>query len=100
MSAAANERFPLTDIIAAAVKEAIDKRIPSLAAIGLSPRRYGLPHVAALIYGYTETAIVKKMDHGVWVLGKEYVKAPDGKRFVDFEGVDRWIESGRPGDIE
>lgn len=66
--------------------------------IGVCPVRYVLPRLAALVTGYTEDAIEKKMDRGVWRVGKEYVKAPDGRRLVDLEGYERWVESGRPGD--
>jgi hypothetical protein len=54
MSAAANDPLPtLEAIIAAAVKEAIDRRMPTLAAVGLVPPRYVLPPIAALLTGYT-----------------------------------------------
>ena len=97
---AANEPSTLEQLILDAVKEALDKRIPTLAAIGLNPRRYVHPSVAALLTGYTEKAIQQKIDAGVWREGHEWKKAPDGRRLVDLEGYDRWVEGGRPGDSE
>lgn len=86
----------LEQLIAAAVTDAIAKRLPTLAAVGLSPRRYALAPVAALIYGYTEGAVNKKMDSGTWRRGHEWILAPDGRRFVDFDAVDLWIQHGKP----
>lgn len=97
---AANEPTALELVIAAAVKEALDKRLPSLAAIGLVPPRYVMPKVAEILTGYTEKAINQKIDNGVWREGKEWRRAPDGKRFVDMRGYEAWIEGGRPGDDE
>lgn len=95
---AANEASPLEQLILDAVKEALDKRIPTLASVGLNPRRYVHPSIAWLVTGYTEKAIQQKIDAGVWREGREWIKAPDGRRLVDLEGYDRWVESGRPGD--
>lgn len=98
MSAAANDPLPLAEVIAQAVKEAIDKRIPTLAAVGLSPPRYVHLHVASVLTGYTEKAIQQKIDGGVWREGHEWRKAPDGRRLVDMQGYERWVEGGRPGE--
>lgn len=100
MAAAANDPLSLHELIASAVKEALDKRMPPLAALGLVPPRFVLVHVAALVLGYTEKAINQKIDGGVWREGHEWRRAPDGKRFVDLRGVERWVDHGRPGDAE
>lgn len=98
MSAAANDALPLEAVIAAAVKEALDKRLPTLAAMGLVPPRFVMPHVAAMLTGYTEKAIQQKIDAGVWREGREWKKAPDGKRLVDMQGYERWVQGGRQGE--
>ena len=99
MSAAANDDLrPIADVIARAVKDAINERIPTLAAVGLNPRRYVHLHVAALVTGYTEKAMQQKIDSGVWREGHEWKKAPDGRRLIDLEGYDRWVEGGRAGE--
>lgn len=43
--------------------------------------------------GYTASAIRQKMSAGVWVEGREYVRAPDNRVLVDLEGYERWVES-------
>lgn len=99
MSAAANDDLtPLADVIAKAVKEAINERIPTLAAVGLNPRRYVHLHVASVVTGYTVRAMELKIEAGVWREGHEYRKAPDGRRLIDLEGYDRWVEGGRAGE--
>jgi hypothetical protein len=99
VSAAANEPgSALESIIAAAVREALDRRLPTLAALGLVPPRFVLPAVASLITGYTEKAIQQKIDSGVWREGHEWKRAPDGKRHVDMQGYERWVQGGRQGE--
>jgi hypothetical protein len=88
----------LEETIAAAVKEAIDKRMPPLAAVGLVPPRYVQLRVAELLTGYSEKALASKIDDGVWTEGKEWRRAPDGRRLVDLRGFEAWVESGRPGE--
>jgi len=97
MSAAANDDFSLHALIAAAVKEALDKRMPTLAAVGLVPPRYVQLSVASLVTGYSEKAMQNKIDEGVWIEGKEWHRAPDGRRLVDLHGYERWVEGGRSG---
>lgn len=45
--------------------------------------------------GYSETAVERKIERGQWRLGKEYRIAPDGRRLIDLEGVEQWVEEGR-----
>ena len=64
---------------------------------------------AAELTGYSKRAIETKIERGVWVEGREWVKAPDGRRMVNMKGVMRWVESaaaswtathrGRPGNL-
>ena len=42
--------------------------------------------------GYTEEAVRGKIRAGVWLLGKEYRKAPDGHILIDCEGYEAWVE--------
>lgn len=42
--------------------------------------------------GYTEKAIYRKIEDGVWMLGREYRRAPDGCICIDIEGFERWVE--------
>ena len=45
------------------------------------------PHYA----GYTEKAVRRKIEDGVWVMGRELRKAPDGHIMIDLEGYNRWV---------
>ena len=38
---------------------------------------------AAELTGYSEKAIRRKIEDGVWLEGHEYVRAPDGRILVD-----------------
>jgi len=45
---------------------------------------------------YTETAIRNKISEGVWLNGREYIKAPDGHIYIIKSGVLKWIYSSMP----
>lgn len=45
--------------------------------------------------GYTEKAVRRKIEEGVWVAGREYRRAPDSTIFIDMEGFARWVEAGK-----
>lgn len=62
-------------------------------AVQLAPARFVLIPVAALVTGYTEKAIRKKIDDGHWREGREYRRAPDGHILIDLRGFERWVES-------
>lgn len=40
--------------------------------------------------GYSEKAVARKIEDGVWVEGREYVRAPDGRLLIDMDGFNRW----------
>ena len=42
--------------------------------------------------GYTEKAINAKTERGIWLEGVHYRKAPDGRKLIDLEEFDRWVE--------
>lgn len=50
---------------------------------------------AAEITGYTRRAIEEKIARGVWLEGREWVKAPDGRRLISLKGFQQWVERGR-----
>ncbi|MEM7284536.1 MAG: excisionase [Pseudomonadota bacterium] len=43
--------------------------------------------------GYTAKAINNKIDKGQWPQGRMWRKAPDGRRHVNLEEYERWVES-------
>jgi hypothetical protein len=42
--------------------------------------------------GYTQKAVRRKIEEGVWLEGRQYKRAPDGHILVDMEGYARWVE--------
>ncbi|MGD8914600.1 MAG: excisionase [Candidatus Thiodiazotropha sp.] len=44
--------------------------------------------------GYTEHAVRTKQRDGVWIEGKQWIKAPDGRVLISLEGYGLWVESG------
>lgn len=63
--------------------------------VTLEPDRFVTVRLASTVVGYSEEAIRCKIKEGVWLEGREYVRAPDGRLFIDREGVQRWIVSGK-----
>lgn len=70
----------------------------SLPPVQIELVRSAAPYVtielAASLTGYTQLAIEKKIEKGVWVEGREWKKAPDGRRLISLEGYKRWVERG------
>lgn len=46
--------------------------------------------LAATLTGYTEKAIRRKIEEGVWIEGREYVRAPDGAILIDMTAYEKW----------
>lgn len=67
----------------------------SAEAIALVPRRYVTADVASVVTGYSPKAMERKRQEGVWVEGREWVRAPDGRILYDLEGYERWVEQGQ-----
>lgn len=42
--------------------------------------------------GYSPAAIRNKMQRGVWIEGRQFRKAPDGRVMIDVQGVEKWVE--------
>lgn len=42
--------------------------------------------------GYTDKAVRRKMEEGVWVAGKHYRKAPDGRITMNIQEYYKWVE--------
>lgn len=56
---------------------------------------YVLIPKAAELTGYSPKAIERKIERGIWVEGREWVKAPDGRRLISMKGVQQWVEQGQ-----
>jgi len=59
-----------------------------------TPAAYVLLRKAAEITGYSVKAIERKIERGQWVEGREWVKAPDGRRLVSIKGYEQWVQRG------
>lgn len=41
--------------------------------------------------GYTDKAVRRKIEEGVWLQGRHYHKAPDGRITMDLQEYYRWV---------
>ena len=55
--------------------------------------RYVTMSKAADMTGYSVRAMQEKIKEGVWPENVLWVRAPDGKRLIDLDGFERWVES-------
>lgn len=58
------------------------------------PARYVVIPLASACTGLSVKAIERKIEAGVWVEGREYRRAADGRIYVDLKGYERWVEKG------
>ncbi len=47
------------------------------------------------VTGYTEKAVRRKIEDGVWLERHEFIRAPDGRILVDLEGYYAWARGER-----
>ncbi len=47
---------------------------------------------AAELSGYSEKAIERKIEEGIWLNGVVWIKAPDGRILISTDGIDAWAE--------
>ena len=47
------------------------------------------------VTGYTEKAVRRKIEDGVWLERREFIRAPDGRILVDMEGYYAWARGER-----
>jgi hypothetical protein len=45
----------------------------------------------AVMSGLSEGAIRKRLERGIWVEGKQFRRAADGRVWIDTEGVEAWV---------
>lgn len=60
--------------------------------IDASPAGYVTIGLAATVTGYAEGAIRKKIERGIWVEGREWRRAPDGRVLISLAGYTKWVE--------
>lgn len=66
-------------------------------SITVAPAPYYLLVNATPVTGITLGAMRKKIERGQWVMGREYVKAPDGNLYLSLKGYTSWVESAATG---
>ena len=54
--------------------------------------RYVLIPLFCASTGYTEKAVRRKIQSGVWLQDQVWRKAPDGHILIDMEGYNKWVE--------
>ena len=59
----------------------------------LASARFVTISLAHALTGYTVNAIETKIKRGVWIEGREWRRAPDGRVLIDMRGYERWVES-------
>ncbi len=57
--------------------------------------RYIKLQVFESLTGYTQKAVRRKIEEGVWLEGREFMRAPDGHILVDLRGYEKWVENHR-----
>jgi hypothetical protein len=68
---------------------------PAALSVAVAPARFVRPHRFEAITGYTVEAIQTKIKRGVWLEGREFVRAPDGNILLDLEGYYLWASGPR-----
>ena len=59
--------------------------------VRLAPSRYITIALAAAITGFSPGAIRTKIARGVWIEGREYLRASDGHVMIDLRGYEKWV---------
>lgn len=57
--------------------------------------RYVLIAKFSELTGYSDKAVRRKIEDGVWIQGVHYRRAPDGHIIMDLEGYAKWVEGQR-----
>ena len=65
----------------------------ALAGLPSLMTRYVLIPLFCAATGYTEKAVRRKIQSGVWLQGQLWRKAPDGHIVIDMEGYTKWVEN-------
>ncbi|AMP05785.1 hypothetical protein CPter91_3459 [Collimonas pratensis] len=54
--------------------------------------RWVLIHVFSSLTGYTDKAVRRKIEDGVWIEGTHYRRAPDGHITMNMQEYYKWVE--------
>lgn len=61
--------------------------------VRLQPSRFVTIDLAEVVTGITQAAIRTKIQRGIWLEGRQWVKR-DGRVMIDLEGYERWAATG------
>jgi len=64
-------------------------------AHAVSSANYVTVNLASALTGYSPKAIRRKIEAGVWVERREFVRAPDGHVLIDLRGYHAWVARGQ-----
>lgn len=59
----------------------------------LAPARFVTIELAALLTGFSPSAIRTKIARGVWLEDRQWIKR-DGRVLIDMRGYESWVELG------
>ncbi len=48
--------------------------------------------VFAAMTGYSDKAVRRKIEDGIWIEGKQYKRAPDGRITMNLQEYYKWVE--------
>lgn len=71
---------------------AVETRSCALQVIHPIPPYVSIAKFCQVMEGYSEKAIRQKIANGVWMQGREYVKAPDRHIFIKMEAFYKWLD--------
>lgn len=57
--------------------------------------KYKRIRAAAEVTGYTQKAIRRKIEMGVWVEGVHFRRAPDNCILINMDAVEAWVEGSK-----
>jgi len=60
------------------------------------PIKYVTIRKFAELTGYTEKAIAAKTERGVWLEGVHFRIAPDGRKLINLEAFEHWVDGVKP----
>jgi hypothetical protein len=61
--------------------------------VQIAPSRYVTIELFSTITGLTPGAIRKRIERGIYLEGKQYRRAPDGRVWMDTKGHEQWVET-------
>ena len=59
--------------------------------------RFVLIPLFCAMTGYTDRAVRRKIQDGVWIQGVHWRKSPDNRIQIDLENYTKWVEGSKVG---